>query len=292
MKYTEPNHDVVTRTDMLYGQAPGYRTSMKAYDSQIAGSMLRGMFNRRITLQDLTLDLYLPKDFEGPRPLILFIHGGAFWYGDKSGTPFRDFCEYFASLGYVTASINYCLGFRLRRDDLRRAEQTGMQDAQAALKYLLAHADEYGIDKDNLFACGSSAGAVIALGLAFNGSPVKLRAIANLWGYMHDTSLLQNSGTSIISFHGDADQVVPLYEGYPMGKFPGFVKRRLMDKVYGSAVIDREARKRGLRSELYVFPGEGHALNQAPDHSLSPHQETIKKKMAEFFQEEIESKRS
>lgn len=43
------------------------------------------------------------------RPFILLIHGGGFVGGDKSS--WEDECKEFAKRGYVTASINYRLGF-------------------------------------------------------------------------------------------------------------------------------------------------------------------------------------
>ena len=56
------------------------------------------------------MDIYTPDgDTEINRPLILFIHGGSFYGGDKSSVDCQDFCKEFAKKGYVTASVNYRL---------------------------------------------------------------------------------------------------------------------------------------------------------------------------------------
>ncbi len=50
-------------------------------------------------------DLFLPKE-QGRHPLILWVHGGAFVAGDKSGT--ENWGIMLASKGYAVASMNYC----------------------------------------------------------------------------------------------------------------------------------------------------------------------------------------
>ena len=56
------------------------------------------------------IDIYTPDgDTEINRPLILFMHGGSFYGGNKTDTDCEDFCESFAKRGYVTASVNYRL---------------------------------------------------------------------------------------------------------------------------------------------------------------------------------------
>ena len=56
------------------------------------------------------MDIYLPDgDTATNRPVIIFIHGGSFYAGDKTQTDCEDFCRAFAKRGYVTASVNYRL---------------------------------------------------------------------------------------------------------------------------------------------------------------------------------------
>ena len=56
------------------------------------------------------MDIYTPDgDTEINRPVILYMHGGSFYGGDKTSTDCVDFCESMAKRGYVTASLNYRL---------------------------------------------------------------------------------------------------------------------------------------------------------------------------------------
>lgn len=97
------------------------------------------------------LDIYLPESGDGPFPVIVFIHGGAFQWGDK-----REFCleAYMHGLerGYAVVSLNY----RLSGEAFFPA---GLQDVKAALRWLRAHAALYLLDGSRIAACGGSAGA-------------------------------------------------------------------------------------------------------------------------------------
>src|SRR5512137_1648771 len=92
------------------------------------------------------LDLYVPVDGEGPFPLIVWIHGGA-W---KSGSKERCIPTPWALKGYVVASINY----RLSQDARFPAQ---IEDCKAAVRWLRAHAKDYKIERDHVIAWGDSA---------------------------------------------------------------------------------------------------------------------------------------
>jgi acetyl esterase/lipase len=104
------------------------------------------------------LDLYLPATGTN-RPLIVWVHGGAFRTGSKMPCP----ALFFLKEGYAVASINY----RLSQQALFPAQ---IQDGKAAIRWLRAHAREHGIDPDRIGAWGSSAGGhlVALLGTAGN----------------------------------------------------------------------------------------------------------------------------
>jgi acetyl esterase/lipase len=113
----------------------------------------------------LTLDLYLPDGKPGVNagwPLVIYVHGGG-WSGghSRNSGAFVDFPGVLASLaakGYVVGSINY----RLSREAPFPA---AIQDVKAAIRWLRAHATEYGIDKSRVMVWGGSAGGQLA-GLA------------------------------------------------------------------------------------------------------------------------------
>lgn len=107
-----------------------------------------------------TLDLYLPVATDGAVPLVVLIHGGAFAMGDSSMEAQR--AQALVDEGFAVASINY----RLSGEALFPA---GAQDAKAAVRFLRANADEYGIDPDRIGAWGSSAGGWLASMLGVTG---------------------------------------------------------------------------------------------------------------------------
>jgi len=96
------------------------------------------------------LDLYVPEG-DAPVPLVVYIHGGAFRAGDKGDQPPLEYL----SLGYALASINY----RLSQHALFPAQ---IEDCRAAVRWLRAHADEYGLDPERFAVGGASAGGHLA----------------------------------------------------------------------------------------------------------------------------------
>ena len=102
--------------------------------------------------QSLRLDVYAPDD-EGNhlRPLLVMIHEGAFFSGDKADDASSRWCEQFASCGYVAVSVNYRLGFNLFSSSVSEAAYSAMQDVNAAIRYLLSHRVTYRIDPDKIF---------------------------------------------------------------------------------------------------------------------------------------------
>ncbi|MEX1191671.1 MAG: T9SS type A sorting domain-containing protein [Brumimicrobium sp.] len=119
------------------------------------------------------------------RPLALIIHGGAWAAGSKEDGNIKRMREDFAKRGYVTAAINYRLGYfhtdlnkhcNIENWDCMnladssewiRAWYRGVQDAKGALRYLINNQLIYDIDPSNVFVFGESAGAYISMGVAF-----------------------------------------------------------------------------------------------------------------------------
>jgi acetyl esterase/lipase len=104
------------------------------------------------------LDLYVPIAGDGPFPLIIWIHGGAWEYGSKEGCIARPW----ARKGFVVASINY----RLSQEAKFPAQ---IKDCKAAVRWLRVHAREYRIDRDRVIAWGDSAGGHLAALLGTSG---------------------------------------------------------------------------------------------------------------------------
>jgi acetyl esterase/lipase len=111
------------------------------------------------------LDLYVQDTTNGPLPLIIRIHGGAFSAGDKSSE--ASSVPALQARGYAVASLNY----RLSGEALFPA---GAQDVKAAVRWLRANAATYGIDSNRFAAWGWSAGGYFANLLGATGDQLTI----------------------------------------------------------------------------------------------------------------------
>ena len=104
------------------------------------------------------LDLYLPEKAEGRLPLVVWIHGGAWWAGSKEGCP----AVPLAAKGYAVASVNY----RLSQHAVFPAQ---IEDCKAAIRWLRANAAKYHLDPDHIGVWGASAGGHLVAMLGTTG---------------------------------------------------------------------------------------------------------------------------
>ena len=150
----------------------------------------------------LKLDIYYPNNNSANRPVYMFVHGGGFTGGIKHKPEIIDMANYYASRGWVFVSIDYRTTEELGviqgmtpeellvyyrgiapqewiENALQGAQSwsqvqqvTAMylaqRDAKAALRWIVANADMYNINKDFITVGGASAGAIttIALGIS------------------------------------------------------------------------------------------------------------------------------
>lgn len=114
------------------------------------------------------LDLFLPKKraTDKPLPLIAFIHGGGWRNGDK-GSGLRRVAAFVESGEFVGASI----GYRLSGEATWPAQ---IHDCKAAIRWLRAHAKEFGFDPNRIAVMGSSAGGHLVAMLGTSGDVKKL----------------------------------------------------------------------------------------------------------------------
>ncbi len=97
------------------------------------------------------LDLLIPKNSgEKSLPVIVYVHGGAFRAGDKSSSVGK-LIPFVASGDYAAATVNY----RLSGDAVWPAQ---IHDCKAAIRWIRANANKYGLDSDRIGVWGSSAG--------------------------------------------------------------------------------------------------------------------------------------
>ena len=276
---TAPVFGIEEVRDVVYGEAEGYWT--ESQDGPKGKSSF--LFKKRGKPKplELKLDLYLPEGDERPsRPLLLMMHGGAYFVGHKDEPGQQEWCRYFASLGYVAASIDYRMGYHIRKKDITRAENDAHEDAAAALSYLLAR-DDLRIDRDQVYLAGTSAGAAISLRLAYEDATAdrdfRIRAVANLWGYVYDLEVLTRASVPILSFQSEHDPVVPYKKGYPLNA------STLISKAWGTYSIHEKAQSLGIPCEHHPCSERRHKLHMDNKGVLTPRFYEICDRMAEFF---------
>src|SRR5690348_692596 len=97
--------------------------------------------------EDLKLNLARPKSDAKKLPCIVLIHGGGWTGGDRKDVDTVTWDA--ARRGYVAVTV----GYRLTPKHRFPAQ---INDVKCAVRFLRAHADEYGLDPDHIGACGWS----------------------------------------------------------------------------------------------------------------------------------------
>lgn len=303
--YKDSAYRVAVDTNVTYASALGYWTSLPGSEDSYLGIYVSQELKKiRKKLLPLKMDVYRPEDGEKVlRPLLVLIHGGAFYNGDKASPGFPEWGRYFAARGYLVASVNYRLGFFANTTSVERAGFRAVQDVNAAIRFLVHEKDRYHVDPDRVFVAGTSAGGITALNLAFmhkdnipdsasgegaidavNPSMTdrfSIRAVGNMWGAVHDLEMIGNEDIPIISFHSSGDPVVPFVKDSPFREI--YLNDVLFDPMYGSGSITPYARKRNRRAELhsYDLPGR-HTLHLDGDR-VNPVFYEIETGMRDFF---------
>ncbi|MEM9076949.1 MAG: alpha/beta hydrolase [Bacteroidota bacterium] len=187
---------------------------------------------------DLQMDFIYPdlsEDSLSERPFIMLIHGGSFISGNRE--MMIGACIEFAKRGFVAATITY----RLDGGDVP-GRYKAEQDAHAALRYVVSEASTYGIDVNNIYVGGDSAGAIMANGMVFNDqrewelrdmnlnlegefgglyssgnsltTTYEIKGVYNNWGSVYtglnNNAVDQEDAVPTISFHGEQDTVVDI----------------------------------------------------------------------------------
>ncbi len=100
------------------------------------------------------LDIYKRRDTTGPRPTLIFLHGGGWVQGSKEQS-LMSLMPWF-EMGWNVVNVEYRLG----RVALAPA---AVEDSLCALKFVAAQAKTYDLDTNRLVVSGESAGGHLAL---------------------------------------------------------------------------------------------------------------------------------
>lgn len=233
------------------------------------------------------MDLYIPDgDTVTNRPLIIYMHAGAFYGGDKSMTDCIDFCTAFAKRGYVTTSINYRLAdmisFLFSQDEQYKAVLKAVADAKAAVRFFrksFTNGNPYGIDTNSIYVAGYSSGGVTAVHQAFIdnltdlpanvqvlasviggtlegdagnfGYSSKVHGVISVAGGINDINWIDSNDEPIVSAQGTNDNTV----NYNCG--PG-LNNPLVLNLCGAGEIHPKANNVGILNDVLIFNNTDH----------------------------------
>ena len=140
-----------------------------------------------------TLDIYGPKKvIKGGSPVILYVHGGSWVYGDKSiPDVISPVLDAFREEGFTIISTSYEL---MRGEEIFEKQ---ISDVKDTIRWIHKNKDVYGFDSDEIGIIGTSSGAHLAL-MATYTSDNKFQGDKNLVGYSSEVKY-------IVDFFGPTD---------------------------------------------------------------------------------------
>lgn len=115
--------------------------------------------------REMQLDLWRPKAAARPLPAIICIHGGGWSKGNRSSM--ATLAQALAAKGYATATISYRLSGEAKFP-------AAIEDCKAAVRWLRANAERYGIKRDAIGVTGMSAGGHLTALLSTSGGVKEL----------------------------------------------------------------------------------------------------------------------
>lgn len=201
------------------------------------------------------LDLYLPAaPPSGLLPVILWVHGGGWQNGSKAAAlPLR---LGFVAKGYAIASVGYRLS-----DTAKFPAQ--IQDVKASIRWLRAHAAEYGLNPERFVAWGSSAGGHLVALLGTSGGVTAF----DVGAHLERSSRVQ----AVIDFYGPSDLVrfveTPGYGAHRMPESPE-------SKLLGGPVLENKDRAAAASPVTYASRDDAPflILHGAADPTVPPNQ--------------------
>jgi acetyl esterase/lipase len=231
-----------------------------------------------------TLDLYLPPDVTALRPLVIWIHGGAWRGGSKDGGP-RPAIQ-FLRHGYAVASINY----RLSQHAPFPAQ---IEDCKAAVRFLRSNASKYELDPECFGVWGGSAGGHLAALLGTSGdirdlegdgppsgASSRVQAVCDFFGPANLLTIAAQSGPDTAIQHDAPNSPESLLLGGPIldrkdaarraspvtyitkDDPPFLIVHGDKDNVVPlgqSKELHAALQKGGVDSTLMIVPGAGHS---------------------------------
>lgn len=237
------------------------------------------------------------------RPFVIFVHEGAFIYGDLGSEMGK--ARSMARKGYAAAAINYRLGFAGGSEtntcggnnkEVIQAIYRGVQDTYTALHYFADKSNEFGIDPGQMMLAGSSAGSMIISALVYmdeadfealqpgisktlgpldnakGGTEFRVRSLLTYMGYsvFKTTYVNRNNAKPTVFFQGTSDSVLPYIQGnlFSCGRYFWML---------GAKPASERLHSLKVPYDLNYQPGIGHVLSYSQEYIANRYAEFMKR---------------
>lgn len=172
---------------------------MSLVELSLHADVVRDIEYAQVGDTSLKLDLHLP-DGKTRSPLIVWVHGGAWRAGSKSGMPLGKLVE----AGYAVASVDYRLSTEARFP-------AQAHDLKAAIRFLRGHGQQWNLLTKSIVIAGESAGGHLAALVGVSNGNSELEG-------KEGNDLQQSSDVQgIISLYGAANLTTILKQSTPHG---------------------------------------------------------------------------
>ncbi|MCB1228829.1 MAG: alpha/beta hydrolase fold domain-containing protein [Verrucomicrobiae bacterium] len=222
------------------------------------------------------LDIYRSKQNRKPRPLLIFIHGGAWNLGDKASAITWNLPTVAEKSGYVLASVNF--------RSIQSAPWPGpAADIMSAINWLSTNGESYGYDGSHITLFGVSSGAHLAAFLSHQAqipqktpnpiaSTILVSGAFDLNAYIEETEDLdheKNTSPLYQFFRLPPRRSAPLLRGAspqnipPQSNFSSLVVHGDQDALVSPQQSIRYSdflRHHELDADLKILPGIGHTV--------------------------------
>lgn len=194
-------------------------------------------------------DIYLPEEGEN-WPVILLVHGGGFLFGDQRMAVIRPVIHKALENGYAVVSVDY-------RKSSESLFPGALADVKAAVRFVRAHAAEYGWNGESIAVWGESAGAYLALMTALTPG------VAELNSDVTDYDGIRSDVRALVSFYAPVEWYT-MYEeaGKPESATGSFETKFLGTDITGNRELTYTTYWETYSDQL---PGDLKAWIQAGD---------------------------
>ncbi|WP_395319791.1 alpha/beta hydrolase fold domain-containing protein [Fructilactobacillus frigidiflavus] len=165
------------------------------------------------------LDLYLPNQHQASYPVIIDVHGGGMYFGQKSSNKLNGALE-LLKRGYAVVSPNYSLS-------QMALFPHPVYELKAVIRWVRAHAQQYHLDNENIFLMGESSGAQLAMLVAASESSQQLQS--DFGGNLAYSSQVNG----VIASYGPYDLAMMPAQFAVLGQTPKFAETGAADSFEG-----------------------------------------------------------